>query len=910
LQITLSLSEEYEVCEEYFQITRGLLEAAPGLIGYPASVVEMRRSGHTTVYEIDLPPKRRWRDSIRRFFRNLRLNRAVAAAEVEKSLQMLELEHHELQAANRIVERQAKQIQTVDELGRSLVNDVEPEKIVGAMRSLLQERVGFQAVAYYAVAAERRSLRQAISTFDDNLPQEVELDALEALRAELGARWPLLRQAPLRTQEGQFIGLLLCLPREEGSADLVLFDALLPHLTIAAKHSLAYRTIQELNRGLERRVELRTAELSRAKGELTVTVKQLEDAMGAKDRLFANLNHEFRTPITLMLLPLERMLELPELEGFRPRLLAMEVNAHKLLRLVDGILDLAASQEGRLRLKLERVDVTEIAREAVQAYAPAAQELKLGLTLDAAQPALVFGSSEGIGRIVDNLLSNALKYTPAGGDIRMRVQNRGDAVQLSVHDTGIGIKPEDRERIFERFERAGEPVAPGATSTGIGLALVKELCAWHGGAVAVSSEPGQGSTFEVTLPCLPTDAVRAREARRKASETHAEEPRRESERLAKLKPQMAGLALPGASVPATTAAAPSTAATILVVEDHPDLRTQIADVLGPSFRVLTAENGQQALDLLAKQPVDLVLSDLVMPGMDGLELCKRLKANPAFGLVPFILVTALHDRAFLNRSLDLGADDFIVKPFNEGELLARVRAQLRIRELAKKLAESSRLAATGTILSGMAHELRNPVNVLVNGIAPLRESVQELLSKDPGVGQLLDALEDSGRRVSELTDELLAFRRPYAEKGEHVGVRDLIGQSLALLKPKLSRMTVETDIGIEGDVRGSAHSLSQVVVNLVENAIHAVNGTGHVGIQAREAPEGVWVEVWDDGPGVAVENRGKLFEPFFSTKRAGEGTGLGLAISRQIAERNGGQLTLQPSDRGARFRLTLPRASP
>jgi two-component system sensor histidine kinase HupT/HoxJ len=123
-------------------------------------------------------------------------------------------------------------------------------------------------------------------------------------------------------------------------------------------------------------------------------------------------------------------------------------------------------------------------------------------------------------------------------------------------------------------------------------------------------------------------------------------------------------------------------------------------------------------------------------------------------------------------------------------------------------------------------------------------------------------------------------------------------------------MTVETDIGIEGDVRGSAHSLSQVVVNLVENAIHAVNGTGHVGIQAREAPEGVWVEVWDDGPGVAVENRGKLFEPFFSTKRAGEGTGLGLAISRQIAERNGGQLTLQPSDRGARFRLTLPRASP
>ena len=137
--------------------------------------------------------------------------------------------------------------------------------------------------------------------------------------------------------------------------------------------------------------------------------------------------------------------------------------------------------------------------------------------------------------------------------------------------------------------------------------------------------------------------------------------------------------------------------------------------------MLTAENGLKALDVLERRSVDLVLSDLVMPGMDGLELCKRVKAIPALDMVPFLLLTALHDRATLIRGLNLGADDFLVKPFNEGELLARVRGQLRIRELAKKLAESNRLAVTGTLLSGMAHALRNPVNVLVNGIAPLRE---------------------------------------------------------------------------------------------------------------------------------------------------------------------------------------------
>jgi signal transduction histidine kinase len=588
----------------------------------------------------------------------------------------------------------------------------------------------------------------------------------------------------------------------------------------------------------------------------------------------------------------------------------MEVNARKLLRLVDGILELAASHEGRLQLKLERVDVAAIARQSLEAYLPAAQDLKLALTLEAPESAVVFGSFEGIGRILDNLLSNALKYTPAGGDIQVRVENLGESVELSVRDTGIGIKPEDRERVFERFERAGDPVAPGTTGTGIGLALVKELCSWHGGAVAVASEPGRGSRFDVILPCLPSLEVQAREERRKAAATiFAEEPRTQNDRLVLLGPDASGLAVSHAAAPPQPAP-PLASATILVVEDHPDLRAHLIELLGPSFHVLTADNGLQALDVLAKLPVDLVLSDLVMPGMDGLELCKRVKAIPALKLVPFVLVTALHDRDTLIRGLNLGADDFLFKPFNEGELLARVHNQLRTRELSKKLAESDRQAMTGTLLSGMAHELRNPVNVLMNGIAPLRESIQELLPKDPGLGALLDALEDAGRRVNELTNELLTFRRNPSEAGERVTVADLIGQSLALLKPKLGGVTVETDIAFQGEVRGSAHSLSQVVVNLVENAIHATKGVGHVGIQARESPEGVVVDVWDDGPGVTLENREKLFEPFFSTKRAGEGTGLGLAISRQIAERHGGQLDLQPSDHGARFRLTLPRAAP
>ncbi len=432
----------------------------------------------------------------------------------------------------------------------------------------------------------------------------------------------------------------------------------------------------------------------------------------------------------------------------------------------------------------------------------------------------------------------------------------------------------------------------------MGLALVKELAAGHGGAVAVTSELGKGSTFEVTLPVLPSADRLARGA---AQAANGRAPMRlRPQTPTPFPPPIASLAvLPHADAPV-----------VLVAEDNPDLRTQTAELLAPHYQVRLVENGKQALEVLAKEPVDLVLSDLVMPGVDGLELCRRMRTAPTLALVPFVLITAVNDVHALSRALDAGADDFLVKPFNEAELLARVRAQLRVRELAKLVAEASRLATMGSLLSDMSHELRNPINVLVNGLAPLRESLKEAEARDPTVAALLDALQTAADRVSGLSRELLTFRRDVDEAVARVRVPELIEQSLALLRPKLGGISLSKRIGYEGEVRGSAQVLGQVVVNLVENAIQATSGKGSVVIEARPELDGVAIEIWDDGPGVAPENRDRIFEPFFSTKRPGEGTGLGLAISRQIAERHGGHLALADSDRGARFRLTLPRAAP
>ncbi|MHB8420059.1 MAG: ATP-binding protein [Myxococcales bacterium] len=760
VRIQLLLTEGYEPSEEFFLINKGVQEAVPCLLGYPPASIAMHRNGRTTVYDIILPPKRAFSETVRGFFRSFRLNRVTAAAELERQLGLLEQQHRELQAA------------------------------------------------------------------------KAEVDALNA--------------------------------------------------------------------SLEKRVEERTRELSESKAQLEATVNDLNAAMDARDRLFANLNHEFRTPISLILLPLERMLQEPAFEPFKKKLLIMQSNARRLLRLVDGILEIAASREGRLELRADRVDVGAVARRAVDSYGAAAENLGLTIRVEAPQGAIVMGDEDAIGRIFDNLLGNAIKYTHRGGDIDVRVEALGDSVRVAVRDTGVGIPPEDQARIFERFERSHEPVAAGASSSGIGLAVVQELCRAHGGAVAVRSAVGQGSTFEITLPCVARRELRERQG----------EPRERVTPIPLHRNDVSGAELtPSGTVSLPPRSeAPAGAPLVLIVEDHPDLRSELAQLLGPLYRLRLAENGQQALALLAKEPVDLVLSDMVMPGIDGLELCRRLKQDPE--AAPFILVTAVHDPKALVGALDLGADDFLVKPFNEAELLGRVRAQLRLREMAKALAEGKRQAALGTMLSGMAHELRNPINVLVNGIEPLRDSLREAKVADPAVDGLIDAISDAGRRVAGLTAALLAFRRDPGESGTRVGVPELIDQSLALLRPKLARADLAKKIDCAFEVRGSAHVLSQVVMNLVENALQATGGKGPMGIEAHEESDAVVVDVWDEGPGVPAENRDRIFEPFFSTKRPGEGTGLGLAISRQIAERHGGHLALAESEHGARFRLTLPRASP
>ena len=359
LTFRITHGAQFEVSEEYFLITKGVLEWTPGLLGYAPASVTMSRSGTTATYHIVLPTRKRLRDRLSRLLQALRLNPAAAAAEIEKSYEMLEKQYRELQASTLLVERQAKQIQTVEELGRTLTRQIEPEQVAEAVLALLTQKVGFKHVSYYTLRPESTELVAAISNFDR--PEVVAAEELHkpnpaAIRTRFLSTPPQLTvwsfcSRPRKGCSSLIVGEPPARSRPRSRKPLL--QGLIPHLTIAAKQSLAFSTIQAMNKDLEQRVALRTAELSKAKAELEVALDRANELDRLKSEFFDNINHELRTPLSLVLLSLEYALQMPDIPpGVRAYLETMDRAGDRLLRLINRLLDLAKMEAGKTKLQV------------------------------------------------------------------------------------------------------------------------------------------------------------------------------------------------------------------------------------------------------------------------------------------------------------------------------------------------------------------------------------------------------------------------------------------------------------------------------------------------------------------------------------------------------------------------------
>jgi signal transduction histidine kinase len=347
-------------------------------------------------------------------------------------------------------------------------------------------------------------------------------------------------------------------------------------------------------------------------------------------------------------------------------------------------------------------------------------------------------------------------------------------------------------------------------------------------------------------------------------------------------------------------------ATVLVVEDQPQMRGLVRDILQTRYRVLEAGDGEEGLQRAIAERPDVVVADMMMPKLSGTELLLQMRAHPALVDTPVILLTARHEHNAAASGLQAGANDYIGKPFAPAELLARVEVQLRLRDLAARLAQEEKLASLGLIAAGFSHEVLNPLNGILNAVPLLREQLAGA-SREESTQVLLDLLTNCGERIRHLAQSVLKVGRPVGSRSVDdvaKGIESAL-EVLAWRKPK--EVELDCELSFRGQVEADHAELNQVWLNLLDNALRAVGNEGHIRVQTKRADDEVLVEISDSGPGVALEHRSRLFQPFFTTRPAGEGTGLGLTLVRRIVTKHGGRIELHsPPGAGATFTVALP----
>jgi signal transduction histidine kinase len=639
--------------------------------------------------------------------------------------------------------------------------------------------------------------------------------------------------------------------------------------------------------------------------------------------------------LTLLLAPLESLLHRFNRsldEEARDMLVTMHSNGMRLLKLINDLLDLVRLESGRMEVKREPLEVAEFVKGLASAARQVADDKRLRLVtfVDPAVGA-VLADRDKLEKVVLNLLFNALKFTPAGGQVELRAEKRGEALVLLVADTGMGISEKNLAHVFDRFWQADGSSKRKYQGVGIGLALVKELVEIHGGQVTVQSQEGKGTTFMVTLPYQKAEPAQKPEAEAEAAPQTApeaatgggsvtsEEWLANLYRRAELFPALTPLQ---ESLRPVETARNGSLPTILVADDEPDMLRFLKSQLSQHYRVLEAVDGQQAIEKASQFLPDIILLDMMMPEKDGLQACREIREHTPTQSIPVVLLTARADEETKLAALSAGASDFLTKPFSTTELHVRIKNLVeshqyqrkvskqnqvlestidQLKETETQLVQTEKLASLGRLSAGIIHEINNPLNFATTGLFTLRNKGKYLApEQQEEYADILKDVEEGIKRVKGIVSDLRMFSHPETESRDQVEVPDVVAAALRLLSNEWKdKVRIEQKLAEHQTVWANRNLLIHVLLNLLQNSIYALKAKPF----EKEQPT-IWIEgrlereksilvVRDNGTGIGAEHLNKIFDPFYTTKDVGEGMGLGLSMCHRIVQDCEGRISVR-----------------
>ena len=667
--------------------------------------------------------------------------------------------------------------------------------------------------------------------------------------------------------------------------------------------------------------------------------RELQELDKLKTNFFSNVTHELRTPLALILGPIDSILKQGERleQQLHDNLLVAQRNSLRLLKLINDLLDLTRMEQGDNVLSKKRIQLRSYLEGIVDSVRHLATAKGVALRTEPAETQLHLEADPArLEKVVLNLLTNAIKFTGRGGSVRVGWQTLPEGrIAIHVEDTGSGIRPEDVEKIFDRFYQVSGEGGAREQGVGIGLALAKELVEQHGGALRVDSEPGKGSRFTVELPdaeALGTDSRIGT-----GTEHGAADPAPESAASGDDQPLLQAFRSADRTFVHRNTESDEVSVsgsgdrTVLLVEDEPDMMRYVSGLLNKHFRLVSARDGRNLHALIERHAPQLVLLDWMLPGKDGLTLCREIRGKSANETRKVVILTARVDEDSKMEALKAGADDFLLKPFSGVELVTRIENLIRNSELQTKLRasntelrdtldklketeaqliQSEKVNALGSLSAGLLHEINNPLNYVFSGVQLLEMQGDAF---DEETRDVLADIKEGLGRVNDVMRDLKTFA--YPEKPGQVSefsLAEAFEAARKLTSKETDAVTIDADLPETLVIEGQKTQWMHVFVNLLTNAAKALNeqktdGPKHIAVRACLEGGRIGLTFEDNGPGIPEAVRRRIFEPFFTTRDVGEGMGMGLSICQTIVENHGGSMTVA-SEPGqfTRFSLSVP----